>query len=126
MAALVLIYDGAIFYSRWSEAREGKRAEEAQEAERARKTLALQGGDGLRIVSFYASPGAIRSGESANLCYGVSGAAQVRLEPAVEKVWAAQSRCFAVSPRADTEYKLTAEDSAGRAVSQSFLLKVTK
>ncbi len=77
-------------------------------------------------MSFYASPGVIRSGDSANLCYGVNGASQVRLEPPVEKVWAAQSRCFAVSPRADTEYKLTAEDTAGHSVSQSFLLKVTR
>ena len=36
MAAVVLIYDGTIFYSRWSQAREGKRAEAAEEAERAR------------------------------------------------------------------------------------------
>jgi len=126
MAAIVMVYDGVIFYSRWSQAREGERAQAAQEADRARKTLELQGGDGLRIISFYASPGAIRRGEHASLCYGVNGAKQVRLEPPVEDVWPAQTRCFQVAPREETAYTLTAEDGSGHAVSQKFVLKVTR
>lgn len=126
MAAVIAIYDGAIFYSRWSQTREGEQKQARVEAERARKTLELMGGDELRITSFYASPGVIRSGEKANLCYGVNGANKVRLEPPVEEVWPSQTHCLQVSPRADTTYKLTAGDAAGHAVSQSFLLKVTR
>lgn len=126
MAAVVLIYDGTIFYSRWSEAREGEREAVRHEAEQARKTLALQGGDGLRIMSFYASPGDIRRGEHANVCYGVNGAKDVRLEPPVEKVWPSESRCFQVTPQQDTAYKLIAEDATGHVVSQSFVLKVSR
>ena len=77
-------------------------------------------------MSFYASPGVIRRGDHVNLCYGVNGAAQVRLDPPVEKVWPSQSRCFAVAPREDTAYKLTVEDAAGHTVSQSFVLKVMR
>jgi hypothetical protein len=124
MAAAVLLYDGAIFYSRWSTARDGQREQARIEAEQARKTLELAGGDQLRITSFYAAPGEIRRGQHASLCYGVNGAKQVQLEPAVEAVWPAQTRCLQVTPATDTTYKLTAGDAAGHTVSQSFLLKV--
>jgi hypothetical protein len=125
VTGIVFLYDGTVFYSRWSQARDGERAQAAAEAERAKKDLALQGGDGLRIVSFYASPGAIQRGEHAELCYGVNGAKQVRLEPPVEKVWPSLSRCMQVSPQRDTTYQLIAEDAAGHTLSQSFVLKVT-
>jgi hypothetical protein len=124
MVGVVLLYDGAIFYSRWSAAREGAREEGRVEAEQARKTLEMMGGDGLKITSFYASPGEIRRGEHANLCYGVNGAKQVRLEPHEAEVWPSQTRCVQVAPRADTTYKLTAEDAKGHSVEQSVLVKV--
>ena len=126
MAALVLIYDGAVFYSRWSQTRQGQQEQARVEAEQARKTLKMMGGDGLRITSFYASPGEIRRGEHANLCYGVNGATRVRLEPPVADVWPASTRCVQVTAHADTTYKLTAEDSVGHSVSQSFVLKVNR
>ncbi len=126
MVAIVLIYDGVIFYSRWSAARDAAREQVEEEAERARKTLALQGGEELRIMSFYSSPGVIRRGEHANICYGVNAAKQVRLEPPVEDVWPSRSHCFQVAPREDTAYKLIAEDAARHAVSQTFVLKVTR
>ena len=69
ITAVFFLYDGAIFYSRWSQAREGERAQSAAIAERARRDLEVAGGDELKIVSFYASPGTIRRGEHANLCY---------------------------------------------------------
>ena len=123
---IVLIYDGAIFYSRWSQTREGQREEARVESERARKTLEMMGSGALRITGFYASPGEIRRGEHANLCYGVDGAKQVRLDPPEAEVWPSQTRCVQVSPHADTTYKLTAEDAAGHSVSQEFVLKVTR
>jgi hypothetical protein len=46
------------------------------------------------------------------------------LEPAVEKVWPALSRCFEVAPAATTTYTLTAEDSSGQTVSQKATIEV--
>jgi len=121
-----VIYDGSIFYSRWSHERELERARARNEAEEARRTVELLGGNDLRILNFYASPGVIPSGASATICYGVNSAKKVRLEPPVEELWPALSHCFQVAPRKDTEYKLFAEDAAGHAVSQSLLLRVRR
>jgi len=120
------IYDGAVFYSRWSDDREMERRRAAKEAEQARKLMGMLGDDSLKILAFYAMPGIVRLGENASLCYGVSGAKAVHLEPPVEEVWPSQTRCIQVSPRKDTEYKLTAEDGAGHTVSQEFVLKVAR
>ena len=84
----------------------------------------MLGGDGLRIMSFYATPGVIRPGSRAIICYGVNGAKKVRIEPPVEEIRPALSHCLQVTPRVDTEYKLIAEDAAGHSVSESFVLKV--
>ena len=126
MAAVALIYDGVVFYSRWSGERNAERTKSSEEAEQARKTLEMLGGDGLRITAFYASPGVIRRGSHATICYGVSGAKLVRIEPAVEEIRPAVNHCLQVTPRKDTEYKLTAEDAAGHSVSQSFVLRVAR
>jgi len=66
----------------------------------------------------------LRRGEHTLLCYGVNDAKTVRLEPSVEEVWPSFTRCIQVSPRKDTEYKLTAEDAAGHSVSQSVTIRV--
>ncbi|HBY59685.1 MAG TPA: hypothetical protein DEH78_07665 [Solibacterales bacterium] len=71
------------------------------------------------ITQFYASPGVIANGESALLCYGVEAAASVRLEPPVEKVTPLAYRCFHVSPKASTTYKLVARGPGGDEVSQT-------
>jgi len=119
-----VVYDGWIFYSRWSSARDIERARAEKEAQDARKTLDMLGGGTLKILDFYASPGVIRRGEHANLCFGVNGAKSVRLEPAVEDLHPALSYCLQVAPRQDTEYKLIAEDGAGHSATQSARLKV--
>jgi hypothetical protein len=126
MLIAAAIYDGAIFYSRWSANRAAEREASASEAERDRKVVEMVGGDQLKILSFYVIPGAIRAGAHANICYGVNGAKTVRIEPPVENVYPALTRCVQVSPRRDTEYKLVAEDGAGHTVSQSFVLKVAQ
>src|SRR6266567_9428102 len=119
-----VLYDGWIFYSRWSGNRTVERANAEKEAQEKRRQLDALGGDQLKILSFYAAPGAIKRGASPSLCYGVNGAKTVRLEPAVAEVWPALSRCLQVSPRNDTEYKLIVEDGAGHTATESFVLKV--
>jgi hypothetical protein len=125
MLVAVAIYDGAIFYSRWREQRDSELALARQEAEWARRSLALLGDDKLRILNFYATPSVIRPGNRAVLCYGVNAAKKVLLQPAVEEVWPALSRCLYIAPIEDTEYTLTARDAAGHSVSQSLVLKVS-
>jgi len=121
------LYDAWTFYSRWRDAREAEQARQAKQAaqaEAARRTIRMLGGGQLKILGFYAVPAAIRRGQKANICYAVYGAKSVRIEPQVEKLHPALSYCFEVSPAKTTEYKLTAEDSQGRAAAQSFVLRV--
>ena len=81
-------------------------------------------GDQVQIVQFYSSTGAITAGAKALLCYGVLNAKVVRLDPHVERVWPALSRCFDVVPARTTRYTLTAEGADGKAVSQSLEIVV--
>jgi hypothetical protein len=53
------------------------------------------------------------------ICHGVTDAKTVRIEPSVGEVWPALSRCLQAAPGKNTEYKLTAEDGAGHATTQS-------
>jgi len=119
-----LAYDGCIFYGRWSYARNAARAQTAREAADARHVVDSLGGDRLKILDFYASPGAVRRGQSATICYGVNAAESVRLDPPVEQLHPAVSHCFPVAPRHSTEYKLTAVDRAGHTLTQSLLIQV--
>lgn len=122
--AAAVVYDGAIFYSRWSSNRRAAEAQAEKQTEQARNVVRMLGGDGLKILSFYAAPGKIARGEHANLCYGVSGAKTVRIEPPVDAVWPALTRCVQVSPRKDTVYKLIAGDESGRSATESVSVTV--
>jgi hypothetical protein len=119
-------YDGWIFYSRWSSAREAERERQAEEARRARQTIDLIGGTDFRIIDFYAVPQAIRRGNEARICFGVYGAKRVRIEPAVGDLHPAVSDCLQVVPRQDTEYKLIAEDGAGHTATANLAIKVVR
>jgi hypothetical protein len=119
-----VLYDTWIFYSRWSYSRHAEQARQEKEASDARKTLEMLGGGQLKVLDFYASPALVKRGDHTDLCFGVSGARSVRLEPQVEDVHPALSHCMQVSPVADTAYKLIAEDAAGHRVTQSVTVKV--
>lgn len=125
-AAVVLgaLYTAWVFTSRWNDNRRMEQAAAAQRAKLDREITEAYGGGQLKILSFYASPGLIRRGEKALVCYGVVNAKTVRLDPAVERVWPSASRCFTVVPDRETRYTLTAEDAGGRTTSQSFVLQV--
>ena len=68
----------------------------------------------------------IAPGEKALLCYSVINATAVRLDPPVEKVWPAMSRCFDVTPARSTRYTLTAEGAEHRTVSESIEIAVMR
>jgi hypothetical protein len=117
-------YDAWVFYSRWSYARQAERTRQEKEAADARKTLDMLGGGNLKILSFYATPGTIHRGDHASLCFGVTGAQSVRMEPAIEALRPALSYCLQVSPAKDTEYKLIAGDDAGHSANSTVTLRV--
>ncbi|MGA8223292.1 MAG: hypothetical protein WB780_16695 [Candidatus Acidiferrales bacterium] len=110
---LAMIYVGWTFHSRREAARQlEQRAKEKEKAD-AVQTYEMLGGDRFEILNFYAIPGTIHRGDSAQLCYGVSNAKTVRLEPQTNPVWPSASRCVDVTPNKNTTYTLTAEDGHG-------------
>jgi hypothetical protein len=121
-----VIYDIAVFYSRWSSARQAERARREQEIRAAQQTVDMLGGGGLKILQFYASPAVVRRGGHSQLCYGVTGAKAVLLDPPSADVHPALSYCLSVAPAKDTEYKLTADDGAGHTVTAICRLEVTR
>jgi hypothetical protein len=123
---VAVAYDGWVFYSRWSDTRKAERTRQEKEAAAAQKTLNLLGGGGLKILSFYATPGIIHPGEHASLCYGVTGAHSVRMEPRIEELHPVLSHCIQVSPAKDTEYKLIAEDAAGHTTTSAVTIRVIR
>jgi hypothetical protein len=118
------LYVGWVFLSRWqaNQALEEKAATERRSQDR--QTFEMMGGDRFDILGFYADPGSIRAGEAAELCYSVSNAKSVKLEPPSEPVWPAFSRCVHVSPRKTTSYTFTAEDAAGHTKSATVKVEV--
>ena len=78
----------------------------------------------VKITQFYANPPSIPRGEKALLCYGVESAASVRIEPDVEKLSPALTRCFDVRPKEATTYKLIAEGRDGSKAEQSITVDV--
>jgi hypothetical protein len=82
-------------------------------------------GDGeLKITQFYAGTARIYRGENVNLCYGVANARAVRIEPAVDGVAPAVSRCVAAQPSESTTYTLLVTGRDGKELSRSLRVEV--
>jgi hypothetical protein len=124
----VVIAVGLVMYSRWNDARirDAAAAKERAEKQHEEDRLAVEqlGGKDFAILNFYASPKAIRRGETAKLCYGVSNAKNVTLEPQPQAVWPSPANCVTVSPTKTTTYTLTILDAAGHSLSQTLDLAV--
>jgi|SRR5271168_283265 len=125
---LALLIVAGIFFSRWWDNRNIDRRTTQERSEKQlqqdRQAIEQLGGNELAIQNFYASPGAIRRGETVKLCYGVSNAKTVTLEPQSSPVWPSHARCVDVSPAKTTSYTLTIADAAGHTQSQSLEVKV--
>lgn len=125
---IVALVVGGILFSRWQENnridRQNAQAKSEKQRENDRTALDQFGGKELDIQSFYASPGAVRRGESVQLCYGVANAKTVKLEPQSNPVWPSYTRCVEVKPVKTTTYTLTIEDAAGNTKSQTVEVKV--
>jgi hypothetical protein len=83
-------------------------------------------GNSVKILGFYTKQREIDSHQEALVCYGVVNAAAVRLDPPVEKVWPAVTRCFQVTPAKSTRYTLTAESAEHTTVSESIDIAVRR
>ena len=129
-AVLVVALLGVLFvmFSRWQDNRniERQAAQRRAEEQHTQDRMAVDqlGGKRFAILDFYASPRAIRRGESAQLCYGVSNAKSVQLEPQSQPVWPSVSHCVDVSPTKTTTYTVTIEGAAGQKLSQAVELQV--
>jgi hypothetical protein len=118
------LYVGWIFLNRWQANQELEQKAATERRSQDRQTFEAMGGNRFDILSFYADPGSIRAGETAELCYSVSNAKSVKLDPPGEPVWPAFSRCVHVSPRKTTTYTFTAEDASGQTKSATVKVKV--
>jgi|SRR5277367_1150670 len=124
----IAVYVIYIFLNRYESNRkyvqqvEGKQA--AAQRESDRNAVEQLGGSELAIRSMYISPGEIHHGESAQLCYDVSNAKTVTLDPPEAEVWPSHSRCLSLSPKKTTNYTLTIKGASGDPISQSVELKV--
>jgi hypothetical protein len=114
---LSLMYTGWVFWQRHASQPPPKRL-------RAEVTPLAEYGDKVKILQFYTDARGIAAGEKALVCYGVVNAASVRLQPPVELVWPAVSRCFQVAPAKTTRYTLTAEGADHTVVSASIEIAV--
>jgi hypothetical protein len=121
LAGIYLYWD---HYSRWRTNQAMIQRLKAPVAERDRAFVEAYG-RGIKILSFYAVPSTIRRGETAQLCYSVANAESVRIEPPpVEGIWPSFSRCVAVMPQADTNYRFIAKDEQGNSKTADLTVKV--
>ena len=71
--------------TRWQENKDlnekAAQAATAKEREAAEKSVETLGGEKFDILGFYVTPGEIRRGDDAQLCYGVSNAKSVTIDP---------------------------------------------
>ena len=109
-------------YSRWNANREAEQSAKAAEADK--RIVSALGGNELKILAFYSEPGLVKPGERALICFGVSNAKTVSIEPHIDDLTPTLNRCLEVHPKRTTEYKLTAADGAGHSATQSFVLQV--
>ena len=126
--AVAFFIVAGVLASRWLDNRRIDRqaTEERTQKQLAQDRVALEqmGGKEFAIQNFYASPGAVRRGETVQLCYGVANAKTVKLEPQTNPVWPSYARCVEVTPSKTTTYTLTIQDAAGNTKSQTLEVKV--
>jgi len=124
----VLLYVAYVLYARHESSKQYQRKIEERQTQQRREEdrLAVEqlGGTELAIRGLYVSPRTISAGETAQLCYDVSNAKTVTLDPPAGEVWPSHSRCLNISPGKTTTYILTIQDASGKTVSQSVELPV--
>jgi len=123
---LSICYTAWVILSRRQASEDMQRSAEQRTAETDRKAIDQLGGGDLKILNFYASPGRVRRGEKALICFSVVFAKEVVIEPEIGSIPPSLSRCVEVHPTKTTEYKLTARDAQGHTAIQGFQLTVLR
>lgn len=121
---IMMAYVGWVFYSRWHDARKAEEDAAAKKAEQNKKVVDQVFGSGqVKLLNFSVSRARLHPGETTQMCYGVSNAVSVTIEPHVEDTKPSFNHCFAIAPKTNTIYTLTAKDAAGG--TQTVSLQVT-
>jgi len=129
VAAIILAYPAFTFWSRWQQnsdiAAKEEAAQAAKERDDAAKSFAVLGGADFKILSFYAMPPVIHRGDEVDMCYGVSNAKSVKLDPSeVASMFPSLNRCVKVAPKKTTTYTFTADDGKGNTQTQQLTIEV--
>jgi hypothetical protein len=129
VAAIILVYTAFTFWSRWQQnsdiAAKEKAAQAAKERDDAAKSFEVLGGADFKILSFYAMPPVIHRGDEVDMCYGVSNAKSVKLDPPeVASMFPSLNRCVKVAPKKTTTYTFTADDGKGDTQTQQLTIEV--
>jgi hypothetical protein len=129
LGLVVLGYTAFVFWSRWQDnqdlAAKEKAAQAAKVRDDAAKSYEVLGGADFKIVSFYAMPGVIHRGDEVDMCYGVSNAKSVKLDPPdVASMFPSLDRCVKVAPKKTTTYTFTADDGKGNTKTAQLTIEV--
>jgi hypothetical protein len=124
LVAMAVVYAAVTLISRRQANRAIEEAALDRRAEADRQIVDQLGGGELKILTLYANPPVLARGQKGLLCYGVASAETVRIEPGVEGVGPALSRCVEIRADRDTTYTLTATDAKGRTESRTVELRV--
>jgi hypothetical protein len=128
VALIVLAYVCFTLWSRHTEnadlAYKQQAAKTASQRESDATAIEQLGGNEFKIIAFYASPGFIHRGDTVDMCYGVSNATTVKLDPPEANVWPSANRCMQVTPKKTTTYTLTIDDGKGKTANQQLTVTV--
>lgn len=122
---VALGYLAWVFYSRWHENRLLQQQAAAKEQAEAKRIYDMYGAGRVKILQLYANPGVVARGGTAQLCYGVSNAKTLTIDPKpTGDVWPSIARCVDVSLAKDTTYVLTAQDANGHTETANVTIQV--
>jgi hypothetical protein len=108
------LWVGWLFYSRHRDAKAAEERAAAAEAQQNKKVVDQVFGSGsVKLLNFSISPIRLKRGAAAHMCYGVSNAESITIEPHVEDTKPSYNHCFDIAPLKTTTYTLTAKDKAG-------------
>jgi len=120
-----VLYVAWVFYSRRRDQRAAEEALAAKKAAQNQKVVDAYFGSGdVKLLQFSVGPIHLRRGDKANMCYGVSNAVSITIEPHVEDTKPSYNHCFQIAPRQTTTYTLTAKDAKGHTETGSLTVHV--
>lgn len=122
---IAALYVAWTFYSRHQSNVEAERAAAAKEQAQRQRTVDAVFGNGEIVFSmFSADAGVLKRGQHTQLCYGVTNAKSVKLDPPIAALKPAYRNCLEIAPAKTTTYTITAADGKGHTKSESLTIQV--